>query len=179
MAAPSGDSHAREAPIQGRVGLSHDTEQEIAVDEVDSDFLLIRPSESILADGLFKGGYSAVDELMLASESLLVEKQSGDTIIGDMLNKSARSGLRRLSSVGTSALAQIITLVEDAQVSQVPIMTLTSPAIEPLWRTSAAPQPGISYSSAGNVTMHMLISGTPVPPRYLFVTRSRYYDTYD
>ena len=112
------------APRTARV-VRGDTEVDVAVDEVVvGDTVRIRPGEKIPVDGVVTGGSTTVDESMLTGESLPVEKNAGDAVIGATLNTTG-SVLIRTTAVGQdTALAQIIRLVEDAQGSKVPLQRL-------------------------------------------------------
>ncbi|GAB4161008.1 MAG: heavy metal translocating P-type ATPase [Candidatus Promineifilaceae bacterium] len=99
-----------------------DMEVDIPIAEVAAgDIVVVRPGEKIPVDGVIIEGRSAVDESMITGESLPVNKQVGDNVIGATLNKQ---GLLRFEAtkVGKeTALAQIIKLVEQAQGSKAPI----------------------------------------------------------
>jgi Cu+-exporting ATPase len=100
-------------------------ELEIPVDEVRvGDVVLVRPGEKIPVDGVVVEGRSAVDESMLTGESLPVEKQPGDPLIGATLNKLGMLRFEATKVGKETALAQIIRLVEDAQGSKAPIQKL-------------------------------------------------------
>ena len=88
------------------------------------DTLLVRPGEYIPVDGEVLEGHSSVDESMLTGESMPVEKAPGSLVYGATLNH--RGALYYLATrVGEStALAQIIRLVQDAQGSRAPIQRL-------------------------------------------------------
>ena len=112
------------APKTARV-LRNNEEQDIPVEEVQKgDFILVRPGEKIPVDGRIREGHSAVDESMLTGESLPVDKNPGDEVIGATLNKSG-SFVFEATRVGEeTALAQIVLLVEQAQGSKAPIQRL-------------------------------------------------------
>ena len=100
-------------------------EQDVPLEEVRvGDLVRVRPGEKIPVDGVLREGASAVDESMLTGESLPVEKQPGDIVIGATLNK-AGTFLFEATRVGRdTALAQIVKLVEQAQGSKAPIQRL-------------------------------------------------------
>ncbi|GGG61355.1 copper-translocating P-type ATPase [Paenibacillus radicis (ex Gao et al. 2016)] len=85
------------------------------------DMVLVKPGEKIPVDGEVVQGASAVDESMLTGESLPVEKQAGDTVIGATVNKNGRLTIRATRIGKETALAQIIKVVEEAQGSKAEI----------------------------------------------------------
>ncbi len=105
--------------------IQNGCEKDIPVDEViKGDFVVVRPGEKIPVDGIIKEGHSAVDESMLTGESIPVEKNVGDEVIGATINKTG-SFIFEATKVGKeTALSQIIELVEEAQGSKAPIQRL-------------------------------------------------------
>ncbi len=105
--------------------LREGQEVELPADEVlVGDLVVVRPGERIPVDGIVLEGYSAVDESMLTGESLPVEKKAGDEVIGGTMNKTGSFKFRATKVGKETALAQIITLVEEAQASKAPIQKL-------------------------------------------------------
>ena len=102
-----------------------DEELEIPVEDVVvGDVLVIRPGEKLPVDGQVTEGSSAVDEAMITGEPIAVVKSVGDTVIGATINQA---GSFRYSATRVGAdtmLAQIITLVREAQGSKAPIQRL-------------------------------------------------------
>ena len=97
-------------------------EVEVLVDEVAvGDIIRVRPGEKMPVDGVVVKGRTAVDESMLTGESIPVEKQNGDPIIGASLNKNGTIEYRATRVGSDTTLSQIIKLVEDAQGSKAPI----------------------------------------------------------
>ena len=90
-------------------------------DVVHGDIVLVRPGEKIPVDGVITKGSSAVDESMVTGESLPVEKQVGDTVIGVTINKTGSFEFEATRVGSETMLAQIIRLIEDAQGSKAPI----------------------------------------------------------
>ncbi|MEZ0395702.1 MAG: heavy metal translocating P-type ATPase [Anaerolineales bacterium] len=100
-------------------------EMEVPLDEVRvGDLMLVRPGEKIPTDGVVVEGRSAVDESMLTGESLPVEKEPGEPVIGATLNKLGLLKVEATKVGRETALAQIIRLVEEAQGSKAPIQKL-------------------------------------------------------
>ena len=98
---------------------------DVPVDEVRvGDIVLVKPGEKIPVDGVIVEGRSSVDESMLTGESLPVEKQPGDAVIGATLNKVGMLKFEATKVGKETALAQIVKLVEDAQGSKAPIQRL-------------------------------------------------------
>ena len=95
---------------------------DIPVEEVlVSDIVVVRPGEKIPVDGIVLEGASAVDESMITGESIPVEKQAGDEVIGATMNQTGSFRFRTTKVGKDTALAQIIRLVQDAQGSKAPI----------------------------------------------------------
>ena len=109
------------APKTARV-IRNGVEQEITVDEVAlGDVIRVRPGESMPVDGVVVEGRTSVDESMLTGESIPVEKESGDEVIGASINKNGSIDYRATRVGSDTTLSQIIKLVEDAQGSKAPI----------------------------------------------------------
>ncbi len=88
------------------------------------DPIRVRPGEKIPVDGIITEGDSSIDESMITGESMPVDKNIGDTVVGATLNKSG-SFIFRATKVGQETmLAQIIKLVQEAQGSKAPIQRL-------------------------------------------------------
>lgn len=95
---------------------------DISIEEVKvGDTILVRPGEKIPVDGKVIKGSSAVDESMITGESIPVEKNVGDKVIGATINKTGSFEFITEKVGSDTALAQIIRLIEDAQGSKAPI----------------------------------------------------------
>lgn len=90
---------------------------QIVVDDV----FIVKPGEQIPADGCIIEGNSAVDESMLTGESVPVDKMVGDLVSGGSLNQNGVLRCVALRDGKNTALARIISLVEDARASKAPI----------------------------------------------------------
>ena len=88
------------------------------------DEVLVRPGETIPADGIIVDGTSNVDESMLTGEPIPVPKGAGDKVIGATLNRNGAFRFR-VEGVGSeTVLSRIIRLVQQAQGSKAPIQRL-------------------------------------------------------
>ncbi|MCL5888207.1 MAG: heavy metal translocating P-type ATPase [Actinobacteria bacterium] len=85
------------------------------------DVVVVRPGEKIPVDGVLVEGRSSVDESMLTGESIPVEKNPGDPVIGATINKLGSFRFSATKVGADTALAQIIKLVEEAQGSKAPV----------------------------------------------------------
>ena len=102
-----------------------DEEREIPLDQVDvGDVVVVRPGERVPVDGVLIDGRSSVDESMLTGESMPVDKEPGDEVIGATMNRSGSFRFRATKVGAETALAQVIRLVREAQGSKAPIERL-------------------------------------------------------
>jgi len=88
------------------------------------DTIIIRPGEKIPVDGKIIEGKSTVDESMLTGESLPVDKQPGDKVIGATLNKHGVLKIQAESVGSATVLSHIIKAVQEAQGSKAPIQKI-------------------------------------------------------
>jgi len=88
------------------------------------DRLRVRPGEKVPVDGTVLEGTSSVDESMVTGEPIPVEKRTGDKVIGSTINATG-SLIMKAERVGSDTLlAQIVTMVAQAQRSRAPIQKL-------------------------------------------------------
>jgi Cu+-exporting ATPase len=100
-------------------------EQDLPIDEVKiGDLVLVRPGEKVPVDGIVRQGASALDESMITGESLPVDKQPGDPVIGATLNRTGSLRVEATRVGRETALAQIIRIVEEAQAAKPPLAKL-------------------------------------------------------
>ena len=105
--------------------LKDGKEIKISVNEVlVDDIVLVKPGEKIPVDGIIIDGYSAVDEKMITGESIPVEKNVGDNVIGGTINKTGFLKLKATRVGKGTMLSQIIKIVEEAISSKAPIQLL-------------------------------------------------------
>lgn len=96
--------------------------KDVPIEEVvHGDVVVVRPGDKIPVDGKITKGSSAVDESMITGESLPVEKEVGDMVIGGTVNKLGSFEFEATRIGSETALARIILLIEEAQGSKAPI----------------------------------------------------------
>ena len=88
------------------------------------DLVIVRPGEKIPTDGTVEVGRSSVDESMVTGESLPVEKEPGDGLVGATVNQTGLLRVRATRVGRDTVLAQIVRLVEQAQGSKAPVQRL-------------------------------------------------------
>ena len=88
------------------------------------DIVLVKPGQSIPSDGFIIEGHSYVDESMLTGESMPVEKQVNDKVIGATMNKQGAFKFKVSTTNEDSTLSKIISLVEEASNSKAPMASL-------------------------------------------------------
>jgi len=122
------------ASIRQLLGLSPKTahrldaaggEEDVPLESlVVGDRLRVRPGEKIPVDGRVLSGGSSVDESMLTGEPLPVEKSVGDHVVGATINQTGALVIEAEHVGADSLLAQIVTLVSQAQRSRAPLQKL-------------------------------------------------------
>eukprot|EP01035_Chromulina_nebulosa_P025190 gene25190-32862_t len=96
--------------------------EEISVDLIQKgDVIKILPGSRIPTDGCIIYGNTYVDESMITGESTPVSRKKGDFLFGSTVNQNNVIYLKVTSVGSDSALAQIVKLVEDAQLNKAPI----------------------------------------------------------
>ena len=113
------------APETAIVVFDDGTEEEISLKDVQKGATLrVRANEKIPVDGFILEGETNVDESMVTGESIPVEKQAGNKIIGGTIN-GKRSFTMKAENVGSDTLlAQIVRMVGEAQRTRAPIQRL-------------------------------------------------------
>lgn len=113
------------APKTARRVLSNGEEYDAPLENIIAgDVLRIRPGDSVPIDAVILDGSSSIDESMLTGEPIPLEKGIGDHVTGGTLNKNGSLIVRVLKVGDDTMLAQIISMVSNAQRSRAPIQSL-------------------------------------------------------
>lgn len=90
--------------------------QLVAVAELQlGDRLLIKPGETIAADGIIQQGQSSVDESLLTGESLPIDKREGDAVYAGSINYQSPIHIKITALAQDTMLAGISRLLDRAQ----------------------------------------------------------------
>lgn len=99
--------------------------KDILIKEVQiGDIIIVRPGEKIPVDGMIINGSTLIDESMVTGESIPVEKNVNDKVIGGTINKNGSIEIKATAIGKNTIVSQIIKLVEQAQASKAPIQSL-------------------------------------------------------
>ena len=125
-------------------------ELEVPVEEVNrGDIFIVKPGETVPADGAVIEGCSSVNEAALTGESMPVDKSAGDKVIGATINQAGYLKCRAEQVGRDTALSQIIEMVSNAASSKAPIAKTAD-------RVSAVFVPAVIIVAAGVFIIWML-----------------------
>ena len=163
------------AAIQALLGLQGSTAQvvengtlrEVAIDALKAgDVVRVRPGGRVPVDGVVIDGAINVDESMMTGEPLPVAKAADDTVTGGTVNGTGSLTFRVTHVGAETTLAQIITMVEEAQAARLPIQALVDrvtmwfvPAVLALAALTVAvwlavgPDPALSFALVAGVSV--------------------------
>jgi heavy metal translocating P-type ATPase len=148
--------------------VNHGEEREVPIEAIQPDDLVrVRPGESIPVDGIIVEGTSGVDESIVTGESLPVDKQVGDAVIGGSINQTGAL-LVKVTHVGAeSFLQQVAHYIEEARAMKPGIMQLVDVVLKYY-------VPGVlAFGMAGFLIWTVgawVITGQPDVTRAIFAT---------
>ncbi len=134
MRSITGASNALEQLVKLMPNEAHRLDENKQIEDVplseirNKDWVLVKPGEKIPVDGVIVEGHSAVDESMLTGESIPIEKENGDAVIGGSVNKEGSLVVEVEKTGEDSYLSQVITMVKEAQESKSRTQDLTNRA---------------------------------------------------
>ncbi len=128
---------------------------ELPIDEiVVGDEIHTRPGEKIATDGTVLAGVSFVDESMISGEPVPVEKTKGDKVVGGTINGAGALVFEATEVGKDTMLAQIITMVEQAQGAKLPIQGAVDRIT--MWFV-----PAVMIAAIATVLMWLVLGPTP------------------
>jgi Cu2+-exporting ATPase len=108
-----------------RLSPAGDAEEAIpAATLVIGDRVLIRPGETVPADGEIVSGFSALDESLLNGESIPLDKAQGDRLLGGSINVSNPLQMEVRAVGADTVMAEIQRTIERAQADKPPLARL-------------------------------------------------------
>ncbi|QEE62083.1 cadmium-translocating P-type ATPase [Salinibacterium sp. dk2585] len=138
--------------------------RDVAADAVRvGDTLLVRPSEIVPVDGelLTEGTF---DESSLTGESMPITHEPGEQVLSGSVNGDRVVRMRAVRTSADSQYQQIVTLVQEAQASQAPVVRLADRFAIPFTAVSLAIA-GTAWAVSGDPTRfaEVLVLATPCP----------------
>ena len=89
-----------------------------------NDIMVVRQGERIAADGVIIEGNASIDESAITGESIPVDKQAGDKVIGATMNSSGFLKIKAEKVGEDTTISNMIALVNEASASKAPIAKL-------------------------------------------------------
>ena len=119
----------------------------------EGDLVMVKPGNSVPTDGYVVSGVSSINEAAITGESAPIFKKEGDKVIGATVNQEG-SFIYRVTETGKdSTIGQIITLVEEASDTKMPIARLAD-------RIAKVFVPAVMGVSLAVFTIWMILTGT-------------------
>jgi Cu+-exporting ATPase len=144
-------------PKTARVERSGATEDRPIAEIAVGDVLQIRPGERVPVDGDILEGTSYVDESMITGEPVPVGKSAGDPVVGGTVNGTGALRVQATRVGADTVLAQVISMVEQAQGAKLPIQSLVD-------RLTHRFVPAVMLVAALTITSWLIFGPSPSLP---------------
>lgn len=132
--------------------IDGDKEVKKSIEDVKiGDIVLVKPYEKIPVDGVIISGNSSVNQAMITGESVPVEKNIGDNVIGATNNIEGILKIEVKSTVENSVLSKILDLVQNAQTKKAPVQRLAD-------KISSYFVPGVILSSFATLVITYIVT---------------------
>lgn len=123
----TGQAIARLIGLQAKTAhlMENGQVRDIPMDELKvNDTVLVRPGETVPADGVVISGQAHINESMMTGEPLPVSKTTGDKVVGSTVSTNGSLTVK-VEQVGeNTVLANIIKMVQQAQADKLPIQNI-------------------------------------------------------
>jgi len=165
----TGDAIRQLIGLQAKTGRieRNGTLHDVDIDQiVCGDNVIVRPGEKFPVDGIVIEGHSYVDESMITGEPIPVEKLIDGRVIGGTINGTGALTYHATAVGQETLLAQIVSMVEQAQGAKLPIQALVDrisawfvPAVIAAALVTMAtwfligPEPSLSYALVAGVAV--------------------------
>ena len=107
-------------PPQARI-LKNGEEIMVSTSDIQlGDIIILKPGDKVPVDGEITEGETAIDESLVSGESIPTAKKTGDQVIGGSINTTGSVKFRATKIGKDTALARIVSMVEEAQNSKAP-----------------------------------------------------------
>lgn len=117
------------------------------------DRFVVRPGETVAADGEILSGHSAIDRSVMTGESQPVDVAPGDTVLGGTISLGGRLIVRALRVGPETQLGHMLALVERAQNEKAAVQRLAD-------RISSVFVPAVLVIASGTLTVGLLAGNT-------------------
>ncbi|MEZ9595851.1 heavy metal translocating P-type ATPase [Shewanella sp. 10N.261.52.F9] len=108
------------------IRISDNGDEEVAIEQLKlGDRLRLRPGDRVALDGEVESGQTLINESMLTGEPVPVAKAQGDKVNAGTVNANGSLIYKVTAKATDTKLAKIIELVQQAQISKMPIGRLT------------------------------------------------------
>jgi Cu+-exporting ATPase len=107
--------------------------REVSVNSDDiiiGDIVIAKPGEKIAVDGVVVDGKTSIDESMITGESIPVDRETGDNVIGGTINKNGYIQFKATKIGSTTVLANIIEIVKKARSSKASVQRIADRAVQ-------------------------------------------------
>jgi len=107
--------------------------KEVSVNSDDiiiGDIVIAKPGEKIAVDGVVVDGKTSIDESMITGESIPVDREIGDNVIGGTINKNGYIQFKATKVGSTTVLANIIEIVKKARSSKASVQRIADKAVQ-------------------------------------------------
>ncbi len=120
-------SHAMPATANRLAGFPESADAELVPAGVlsEGNYVLVRPGETIPADGTIEQGESEVDESLLTGESMPVKKLAGQSVTGGSVNRGNPLVIRVQRVGDQTILSAIVKLMERASLTRPRVQQIT------------------------------------------------------
>ncbi|QDT36660.1 heavy metal translocating P-type ATPase [Stratiformator vulcanicus] len=112
---------ARKARRLDSRGLEHEVETDVLLP---GDTVVVRPGETIPADGTVARGHSAIDQSTITGESTPEDVAPGSTVFAGTINHNGLLHITVATAGGSSTLGKVLELLKDAEQSKTAMLRL-------------------------------------------------------